>query len=400
MPADAPGVRLPSPTMVLLAMVTVAVNLRTLMASLPPLVKTIGADLGLSSFAIGVLTTLPVLCMGLFAPVAHALSRRIGAPASVGLAMLALLAGTLLRGLGSLVWPLYVGTFAGGVGIAIAGTLLPGLVKQLFPAHRAGLATGITMAGMMGGAALASAVSVPLEARLGSWEAALASWAVLAVAGLAGWLPLVRRVHGASAHLVLEEEADHALPVGHLTAWLLTGYLASQSVQFYSSLAWLAPTYVAEGWAPSAAGYLLSAFTAAQVVSGLLGPALADRVRDLRRLLVPVALTALCGQMGLWLAPQAVPWLWAGLLGFGQGASFSLGLVLLIRYAGSASASARLSAMALGISYTLASAGPAATGAIRDVSGGFGAVWLSLAGVLLLQLALATLLHPRREHIR
>ena len=153
--------------------------------------------------------------------------------------------------------------------------------------------------------------------------------------------------------------------------------------------------------APRSAGYHLSAFTAGQMVSGLLGPADADRVPDLRRLLVPVALTALCGQLGLWLAPEAAaPWVWACLLGFGQGASFSLGLVLLIRYAGTARASARLSAMALGISYVLASAGPAVTGAIRDVSGGFGAVWLCLAGVLLVQLVLATRLHPRREPIR
>ena len=54
---------------VVAALVLVAANLRTLMASLPPLAETIRADLGLSSAWMGVLTTLPVLCMGLLAPV-------------------------------------------------------------------------------------------------------------------------------------------------------------------------------------------------------------------------------------------------------------------------------------------------------------------------------------------
>lgn len=381
-------------------MVTVGANLRTLVASLPPLVRTIASDLGLSSTAIGVLTTLPVLCMGVFAPAAHALSRRFGAPIAVAVALVLLLSGTLLRGLGSAVWPLYVGTLLGGVGIAVAGTLVPGLVKQLVPAARAGLATGLTMGAMMGGAALASALAVPAETLFGSWQASLASWSVLVAVGIAGWFPLVRRVHGGSAHVPADEAADHGLPFRHVTAWLLTGFLAAQSVQFYSSLAWLAPTYVAEGWSPRSAGFLLSWFTAAQVVSGLLGPAVADRVRDLRWLLVPVALCALSGLVELWLAPQAAPWAWAALLGLGQGASFALGLVMLIRYAGSPAASARLSAMGLGIGYLVASAGPTVTGAIREVSGGFAAVWLALAAVLLVQLTLAVLLGPHRPPIR
>jgi CP family cyanate transporter-like MFS transporter len=63
----------PEPTLVptpvparllLFAIVLVAVNLRAALASLPPLVHTIQADLGLSGAGAGLLTTLPVLCMG------------------------------------------------------------------------------------------------------------------------------------------------------------------------------------------------------------------------------------------------------------------------------------------------------------------------------------------------
>ena len=52
----------------------VALNLRAALAALPPLVSTIQQDLGLSGATAGLLTTLPVLCMGLFAPAAQALA--------------------------------------------------------------------------------------------------------------------------------------------------------------------------------------------------------------------------------------------------------------------------------------------------------------------------------------
>ena len=45
-------------------------------------------------------------------------------------------------------------------------------------------------------------------------------------------------------------DVSHALPWASLTAWLLAIYLACQSWQFYSSLAWLAPTYESVGGPP------------------------------------------------------------------------------------------------------------------------------------------------------
>ena len=62
-----------------LALVAVAANLRTAITSVPPLLDAISHDLGLSHAAAGALTTLPVLCMGLFAPVASLVAQRLGA---------------------------------------------------------------------------------------------------------------------------------------------------------------------------------------------------------------------------------------------------------------------------------------------------------------------------------
>ena len=71
---------LPPLWLMALGLVAVAVNLRTAMASVPPVVASIGADLGLSNAALGALTALPVLCMGVFAPLAQRVAVRIGGP--------------------------------------------------------------------------------------------------------------------------------------------------------------------------------------------------------------------------------------------------------------------------------------------------------------------------------
>jgi MFS transporter, CP family, cyanate transporter len=380
---------------VVAAIVLVAANLRTLMASLPPLAETIRADLGLSSAWMGVLTTLPVLCMGLLAPGANQVGRRVGSSVAVGAGVALVLAGLVVRGAGGgAVWSLYAGTLLAGAGIALAGTLLPGLVKAVFPARRAGLGTGLTMVAMMGGAGMASAVAVPLAGALGGWSRSLLVWAPLAGLALLAWVPVERAVH---RHTLPEERPDdvsHALPWASVTAWLLAAYLTCQSWQFYSSLAWLAPTYESHGWSARDAGLLMAVFTGSQLVSGLVAPTLLDRVPDARVLLVVAGVLGLAGELGVWLAPDAAPWAWALLLGAGQGAAFALGLVLLVRYAVTPRDSARLTAMAFLVSYTVAAFGPAAMGLVEDATGGFAPVWGLLALVMVPQLVVSLRLAP------
>lgn len=393
-PATAP---LPRWTVVV-PLALVAANLRTLMASLPPLAESVRADLGLSNAWMGVLTTLPVLCMGLLAPVATRAARRVGPAGAVGLGVGLALVGLVVRGVGGgQVWSLYAGTFVAGTGIALAGTLLPGIVKSVFPAHRSGLGTGLTMFAMMGGAGVASAVAVPMSHALGGWAASLLAWSPLALLALLAWLPAMRRARAARAAAASEEapeDVSHALPWRSATAWLVAGYLSFQSWQFYSSLAWLAPTYESHGWSAQEAGLLMSVFTATQLVSGLVAPTLLDRFTDARGLLVAATSLGAVGELGIWLAPEGAPWLWAAVVGAGQGACFALGLGLLVRYARTPRDSARLTAMAFLVSYTVASAGPATMGAVRDGTGSYAALWAVLALVGVPQLLAASRLRP------
>lgn len=385
--------------LVIVGLVGVGFSARTLMASLPPLEPALRADLGLSGAEIGVLTTVPVLCMGLLAPVAAKVGHRFGAGRVVAVAVALIAAGNLLRALGALTWPLFLGTLVAGVGIALSGTLMPGLVKSFFPPHRTGLATGLSMLAMMGGAGVSSAVSVPVADGLGSWPLSLGLWGVAAILGLVAWVPLARiahRQHVAADHPLV---TSGRLPWRSRTAILVAVFMACQSVQFYSSLAWLSPTYVDHGWTPAGSGLLLSLFTGAQLVSGLVGPWLTDKVADWRVLLLAACAFGAAGELGVWLAPTAAPWVWALLLGVGQGAAFALGLVLLVRYAVDAAASARFTAMCFLLCYTTAAVGPTALGAVRDATGSDGWIWAILALVMVPQVLSAVVLRPDRAKV-
>src|SRR4029450_1120364 len=71
----------------LVVLVAVALNLRPTLASVPPVLDTTQADLGLSATGGGLRAALPVVCMGVFAPVGAALARRVGREAAVACAL-------------------------------------------------------------------------------------------------------------------------------------------------------------------------------------------------------------------------------------------------------------------------------------------------------------------------
>jgi CP family cyanate transporter-like MFS transporter len=124
--------------------------------------------------------------MGLCAPLAASAGRRWGLRKGVllGLAIVGIATGA--RGLSESTWLQLCCAAVVGMGIAISQTLLPAVVKTRF-VGRAGLVTGIYTAGLALGGAVAAGVSAPLADAMDSWPGALASWAILAVAGVVLW---------------------------------------------------------------------------------------------------------------------------------------------------------------------------------------------------------------------
>ena len=153
----------------------VSLNLRPSITALSPVLGTIRRSMGLSAAGAGLLTTLPLLCFGLLAPVAPRLVRRSGTGGVLLGCLVVLLTGILVRSTGYA--GLFIGTLLIGVAIAIANVLMPGIVKRDFP-RQISLMTGLYTALLSAGAAIAAAVTAPFARALGgNWRLATGAWA-------------------------------------------------------------------------------------------------------------------------------------------------------------------------------------------------------------------------------
>src|SRR4051794_31798977 len=77
--------------------ILLALNLRPLVVAVGPVLGVIRADTGMSASVAGLLTTLPVLCFGLLAPLAPRLGRWLGMEAALLLTMVVIAAGAAVR---------------------------------------------------------------------------------------------------------------------------------------------------------------------------------------------------------------------------------------------------------------------------------------------------------------
>ncbi|EPJ89214.1 cyanate transport system protein [Pseudomonas sp. CFII68] len=359
------------PWLLLLGLILVALNLRPALSSMAPLLSEVSRSLGLSAAQAGLLTTLPVLCLGLFAPLAPVLARRFGAERVVLGILLTLAGAIVLRSAFGQVG-LFVGSILAGASIGVIGVLLPGIVKRDF-AKQAGAMTGVYTMALCLGAAMAAGATVPLSEHLGhSWALGLGFWVVPALLAAVFWLPQVGEKHGAHqvAYRVRGLLRD---PL----AWQVTLYMGLQSSLAYIVFGWLPSILIGRGLTPTQAGLVLSGSVIVQLISSLAAPWLATRGKDQRLAIVIVMLMVLGGLFGCLYASLDGLWGWAILLGLGQGGSFSLALTLIVLRSRDAHVAANLSSMAQGFGYTLASLGPFAVGVVHDLTGGWNALgWI------------------------
>ncbi len=361
-----------------LALILVAFNLRPIFSSASALLPEIISVYRLTPTLASLLTTLPVLCLGLFSPAAPWLSQRIGVERTL-LGALALLAtGMALRGAGPVAL-LFLGTALSGASIAVGNVLLPGLVKRDF-STRVALMTGLYTMALCAGGAAGAGLTLPLKHALnGSTTAALSAWSIPALVVLLLWLPQSFRASHPS------RGGAARLPAPGLwrdrVAWSVTIYMGLQSALAYSVFGWLVPILRARGLSGETAGAVVSMSVAVQAVACLVIPHIAARFRDQRVITGACVVMAVSALLGLLFAPVGSVWAWAVLQGVGQGGMFAMAMLVIVLRSPSAQVAAQLAAMAQGIGYMLAALGPLAIGLIRARTGGF--EWSSVLFLLL-----------------
>jgi MFS transporter, CP family, cyanate transporter len=355
------------------AIFILALNLRMGLSSVGPVLPQVVHDLGTTLVYASLLTTLPVVMMGLASPLSARLGARIGLERTIVVSITVVCVATGVRYWTASPLMLLASATLLGCGIAAGNTMLPAVVRRYFPAHGA-LMTGIYAVGINAGAGLAAFGTPRLALVLPStWRGALAVWAGVAAVALVLWLLIAAR--SPRQRLAMRMP----LPRPSRQAWLAACFFGLQSVVYYGVLAWLAPLYEERGWSKVDAGLLLSFFTAMQVIGALTCAVLVQRSGRLTAGLRATATVAAAGLLLVALTPVSAPWLWIVVLGVGVGGIFPLTLTVPLTMTSSVDAARSLTATMLFYGYLLGATGPFAVSLLRSATGGFAAPFVLLA---------------------
>jgi CP family cyanate transporter-like MFS transporter len=371
--------RLPAKTIWLaVGLMIISFNLRPAIVTVSPLLTEIQATFGLSGASVGLLSTLPLLCFGLLAPLAPRLVHRFGSGVVLLGCLFTLLAGVLVRSLPTLAG-LFLGTLLIGIGVAIANVLMPGILKQDFPGH-VGIMVGLYTMMLSAGAAFAAGTTVPLYRLLGrNWHLAVGFWALPVALAIVLWLP--SRALGCRAPSVVRASSRGLWRSS--VAWSLTIFMGLQSLEFYATVTWLPTIFRDRGTPSETAGFLLALVSIVGMLGAFVAPWIAHKMTD-QRLGVAIGTGAMAlGIAGLLVDPHHLNVLWAVLLGWGQGSSIGLALMMMVVRASSRDEAMALSGMAQGLGYLIASVGPVLIGGLFDFSHGWSVpliVLLALVG--------------------
>lgn len=369
------------------AIVLLGLNLRLLFGSTSAVLGDIRQAYRLDAGSAALLTTGPVVCLGVFAVVAPRAVRRWSVPVVLTWCSVLIAVGTALRGIPT--WPVLVlGTLLAGMAIAAANVLGPILIRLFFP-QRIGLLTGVFTALVSASAGIASGVTIPLDTYVfHSWRTTLMAWALpslFAVAAMAQLASRLRRgryrVHNPTVRSPTRSPTRwQAGVLRSPVAWAVTGFMGLQSLLAYSMIAWLPTIYRDRGVSAESAGLVLTALSIASIATALSTPMVATRVRNQSVLAVGVVALSVVGLIGVLVGSVGAAVVWAILLGLGQGGQLSLALTLINLRAENAAVATSLSTMAQSVGYLVAAVGPMAAGVIHGSTDS----WTVPLGVLLL----------------
>ena len=355
----------------------VAINLRSVLLAVPPILPQVQHDLGLSYTAVGLLTSLPTLVMGGLALPSGLIAGRLGARRAVAVGLLLLACGALLRAIWPAALPLYLFTFILSVGVALGQTAVPVLIRQWFPT-RIGFVAALYTDGLILGEALAAALTGSLVlGALGAnaWAGTFAVWSLPVFVALALWLWLAppaaatttRQPRPPSANVATAAATPSApATLRRASAWHLGLIMGGASLIFFGMNTWI-PSYNKAFGNTAMTPLALGVLNATQLPVGLLVTAFAQRLAGRRWPFVFAGSVCVLAIAGMLATPVGLQPLWVALLGGGSAIVFVLGIALPPLLASRENV-ARLTGATLSVGYSTAFVGPFIGGALWDLS--------------------------------
>jgi len=352
------------------AILLAALNLRTAVTSLTPLLDVLGQTFGFGTTMTGVLGMLPTAAFALFGVTTPAVARRLGLERTALLAMSLATVGLLLRSMAGGVGSLLFGSVVALAGMGIGNVVVPPLVKRYF-ANRVGTMSTLYITVLQIGTMMPALLAVPVAQQAG-WRVSLGIWALMSLAAALPWLMLSRaRPHPDTISAANDpSSAPHGKVWKTPLAWGMTLMFGMTSLMTYSMFTWLPRIVVEAGATPAFGGIMVAIFAACGLLPSLTMPALAVRLRNPFGLVLIGFSAFLIAFAGLLFAPMKAPWLWAVLLGIGP-STFPLALTLINLRTRTPAGSAALSGFMQGVGYAFSCLGPFLFGWLHAVSGGW-----------------------------
>ncbi|TDE43073.1 MFS transporter [Nonomuraea mesophila] len=367
--------------LLVLGIVLAALNLRTAVTSVGPLLDQLAGALGMSSVGTGVLTTLPVLAFASVGAITPALARRVGEHRLLLLALVTLGVGMLIRSMAGSAEIFLLSSAVALSGGAVGNVLIPTLIKRHFPA-RTGIMTTVYTTALAAGTMLAAAATVPIERASGDWHIALGVWAALAAVAAVPWLALLRSEPERDTGV---RDTGMRVLVRSRLAWMVAIYFGTQSMIAYVMFGWLPTILTDSGYTTSQAGLILGVFTALNIPVSIATPMVASRFRDQRPVVVGLVGFYTAGFLGLWFGSASMALVWIVLVAVGMG-SFPLALMMLALRTRTPEATGALSAFGQSTGYLISGAGPLLVGVLREATGGWALPYTMIFLVLVAQL--------------
>lgn len=357
------------------AIALLAINLRTAVSSISPVVGFIQQDFSLPVIAIGLLGLAAPLAFAFASTVSTRPARRFGLELTLLLVVVAIIAGNLVRAIAFDTGSLFAGSLLSLFGMGIGNVLLPVVVRRYFP-NRIGLISSFYITLTAISATLGSLVAVPVAEAAG-WRFSLGQWAIFAALALLPIIPLLRNNQPA--------EAGDAVPAKIAvwkspTAIAISGVQGMTAIFGYVSFAWLPLLLIEHNFLSQlAAGNLLALFAIMGLPTSLLVPIIAAKYPSAQAAIVFFSATAgSLGALGITFIESNL-WLWVMLLGLGP-TMFPLALTLYNLRSKDQQTVLAVSSFGQGISYSLATIAVLLVGILRELTGGWeAALWLLFA---------------------
>ena len=396
MSSDAPATPRIHLGFLLLTLCLIAVNMRTTITGIGPLLEQMTADTGARLATLSALTSVPLIAWALCSPLAHTAAQRWGINRVLTVALSLLLAGTVIRSLPGPIASLWIGTAVIGAALAAVNVLLPAVVKQSF-GTRVPAVTALYTALLAGCGAIGSGLVVPISHAAGSgsvgWRVALIAVCATLPIALGLWAIHHRRAgHGP----ITRVRPKGPSVWGDRVAWQVGAYFGVQASLFYVLLTWLAPMAISYGRGEAQSGVDTMLFQITGVASSLALPLiLRGGLERWAPALLPVF--GLAAVAGLILVPGGILW-WGMLSGLTSGASLAMSLTLMASRARDARTASALSGMGQSVGYAFAAAPPIVFGLLHTATDGWIAP-LVFSGLLLVTQTLLGLLVGRERFV-